>query len=677
MKFIAIDTETHLIPSQGTPKINMRHEVPDMVVLTYAGASGGFLLTWEEKKRFTELLTEWAAMPEAALVFHNVAFDLGVITKWIPETESIFRQLITEGRIFDTRMMYLLRHPDPTTKGITLAYLAKRILHRALPKEAVRTSFRRGAVLTKEHREYAIKDALITREIAQVLHGIPLGSIRDGKNTRQKYIASHHVTRAPEPDVLYSSAAAYMAWDLVPKGMALDLKTLEKFHTTLTEEQRALQAELVELGYARVVKKKGSTGKDLGQCPDSLPRKWHAGPWVDGLPTVQRRWKGRFETAPGQVVKNEDVLRSAFEAFADDVDFQPRLSAKTHKISLARDDWKEVEGLLPADLKVFMKYQRVTKYLSSFIGPLYHACAREAKPNYWVHGAATGRWACSKPNLQQVPKANNMRSIYRARPGHVLVMADYPTLELYTLAHCMHCMGISGPLMEALYSGDDIHTRTAALMYNLKLDAVDKLQRQAAKASNFGLPGGMGWRRFHRQSVVMGLGWTPDHARETRLRWFSTYWDIKQYLDNFECNPYRDLKPPGADAAEWIAGLGFDPNDTWPSQFELSQKINGGGIYTCVLPTGRVLPDRRYSAAANSFFQGVGADVITQAFNQCCATGLNVVAVVHDSITLEVPEADARLASTALADIMADALVTVCPSVPRPVIDVEVSEVWK
>jgi hypothetical protein len=94
-----------------------------------------------------------------------------------------------------------------------------------------------------------------------------------------------------------------------------------------------------------------------------------------------------------------------------------------------------------------------------------------------------------------------------------------------------------------------------------------------------------------------------------------------------------------------------------------------------------VLPERKYAAAANCFFQGTGADVITEAFNRCCAADLPVCAVVHDSITLEVPSREGRGGPSdlgpVLESIMADALVTVCPSVPRPSIDVEVSEVWK
>jgi len=128
-----------------------------------------------------------------------------------------------------------------------------------------------------------------------------------------------------------------------------------------------------------------------------------------------------------------------------------------------------------------------------------------------VMGARTGRLSCSDPNLQNIPRPDGdiygLRSAFIADRGHVLIVADYSTLEMRIAASMSKCPD----LIEAINSGLDLHCQTAANMFgipyddlyyakenihNMELSLAERLtlaplvaQRGAAKAIGFGLTG--------------------------------------------------------------------------------------------------------------------------------------------------------------------------------------------
>jgi hypothetical protein len=160
-----------------------------------------------------------------------------------------------------------------------------------------------------------------------------------------------------------------------------------------------------------------------------------------------------------------------------------------------------------------------------------------------------------------------------------------------------------------------------------------------------------------------GLDVTYDQACDVRTKWLRYFTDVRSYLDLFNYD-YFKLCPEWCSSKTWLDDLGFDLSEGWPSSFDLSRKL--GGKITCVLPSGRVIPQRTFSQAANIFFQGTGADVMTQAFVDMCRARLPVSAVVHDAAyTADLTQ------GPALTDCMHEALVKVCPTVetfaPRPV----------
>jgi hypothetical protein len=304
--------------------------------------------------------------------------------------------------------------------------------------------------------------------------------------------------------------------------------------------------------------------------------------------TLHRFWKGYVEEIPGKWVLNTAEIRAAFKAFAAENKITPEHS-EAGLLSLEYDFWKEYTEGMPEPLQQYLALSKVRKYKSAFVGPLYHQRPQAVYPHYLIPGAETGRWACFRPNMTQQPK--KLRPMY----GKKMVGADYKSLECFTLAHAMAALGIRGSMLKALGEGD-LHTFVAEQC---------GVARQEAKVATFGLGGGMGFNRFYKyMRYQCGLDVTYDQACQVRMKWLMFFRDVGQYLDLFRLNHY-DLCPTYCSKRTWLRDLGFDTESTWPSNFELSRAL--GGRITCVLPSGRVIPRRNFSQAANIFFQGTGA----------------------------------------------------------------------
>src|SRR5260370_4961124 len=137
-------------------------------------------------------------------------------------------------------------------------------------------------------------------------------------------------------------------------------------------------------------------------------------------------------------------------------------------------------------------------------------------------GAPTGRFACTNPNIQQVPHAVEYRRCFMGHPEkRRLVIADYSQIELRILAE------FSGDeaFINAFRSGADLHRVTAAQVFNVSQDQVTREQRDFAKRLNFGVVYGIGAQRF---SMMTGLSVTE--AANVLRRYFSTYRGLDTYL---------------------------------------------------------------------------------------------------------------------------------------------------
>jgi DNA polymerase III epsilon subunit-like protein len=639
MKFIAIDTETHLLPPEG--KYRSEHHVPDMVCasFSYSGSSDDQVLTWHEKEEMRGRL-DWAWQQGWSLVFHNAAFDLAVLSKWLPELEGKLKNFVSAGRVLDTMVLYALRYPL-TDRRRSLAAIHRHLFRESLDKSSVRLSYRRDRHLTEAQRIYALQDAIATLRVATRLLEIPYGGLAEVDESVT--VAAQPLYDGPEPDVLYSQAAAYMAWYLEPEGLAVNHDTVAEHHARLTTEEKELCADLYDHGLMRAERPTGAVNRVVEhrtirtedtrwtvRSRDPLVLYRRAGNRKDGYHTIE---------CDGKWTANMAVVRAKFAEAAVALSLDPP-KTDTGEISLDGDYWGEYVEELPADIQAYTKLVRCRKYLSSYVGPLYHQRPERVYPHYRVAAAETARWACWRPPQQQQPKL--LRPMYGGR----MVGADFKSLECFTTAHCMKALGISGPMMEVL-AHEDFHTFVAQQV---------GVERQPAKIATFGLAGGMGNKAFYKyMRYTNKLDVTFDEACAVRRKWLNYFTDVTEYLNLFRVN-YYDLCPHYYTRKAWLESLGFDLDEGWPSNFELSRAV--GGRITVVLPSGRVIPQRNFSQAANAFFQGTGADVMTLAFTKACQSGIQTCGVVHDSAYTTQLDQGPRL-----TDAMHLALQEVCPTV--------------
>jgi DNA polymerase-1 len=141
-----------------------------------------------------------------------------------------------------------------------------------------------------------------------------------------------------------------------------------------------------------------------------------------------------------------------------------------------------------------LEYRQITKLKSTYIDALPNsvdAATGRVHTHYGQVQTATGRLSSNDPNLQNIPvRSDRGREIRRAfvpREGWLLLAADYSQIELRILAALSGDAG----LLEAFQNGDDIHTATAARIFEVAPDAVSRDQRSTAKMVNFGIPYGI------------------------------------------------------------------------------------------------------------------------------------------------------------------------------------------
>ena len=181
----------------------------------------------------------------------------------------------------------------------------------------------------------------------------------------------------------------------------------------------------------------------------------------------------------------------------------------------------------PAVTKL-IQFTKTNKLCTSF-GPAYleniNPVTGRIHSSYYPFTGA-GRYSCSKPNLQQIPRSKAFRACFAPPPGRGIVVADYSQIELRLAAE------ISGDrlLMETYRQGLDAHKQTAALVNAVAMEAVTKDMRQYAKPVNFGLIYGMGSEKLvlYAQSAY-GISMTLGQAEAFRRRYFEGYAGVKDW----------------------------------------------------------------------------------------------------------------------------------------------------
>ncbi|WP_029933345.1 DNA polymerase I [Thiomicrospira pelophila] len=179
--------------------------------------------------------------------------------------------------------------------------------------------------------------------------------------------------------------------------------------------------------------------------------------------------------------------------------------------------------------KLIMQHRSMAKLKSTYTDALpkqIHPETGRVHTSYQQAVASTGRLSSTDPNLQNIPirtaEGRRIRQAFIARPGYVLLAADYSQIELRIMAHLSEDPG----LLTAFAEGKDIHKATASEIFDTPLDEVTTEQRRSAKAVNFGLIYGMSAFGLANQ-----LGVNRGLAQAYIDRYFDRYPGVKTYMN--------------------------------------------------------------------------------------------------------------------------------------------------
>ncbi len=179
-----------------------------------------------------------------------------------------------------------------------------------------------------------------------------------------------------------------------------------------------------------------------------------------------------------------------------------------------------------------LDYRQVTKLKSTYADGLGKAADAEERVHSVLNqtGTATGRLSSSEPNLQNIPVRTELGRRFRRffvpkNSDYVLIDADYSQIELRLLAH----VAKDRAMIDAFLSGEDIHTMTAAKVFNVPAEAVTSDLRKKAKAVNFGIMYGIG-----DYSLSEDLGITRAQAKAYIDSYFEKFPQIREYLDRVQ-----------------------------------------------------------------------------------------------------------------------------------------------
>jgi len=294
---------------------------------------------------------------------------------------------------------------------------------------------------------------------------------------------------------------------------------------------------------------------------------------------------------------------------------------------------------LPAKLLEHRRYAKLKSTYVDALPTLVNQATGRIHTSLNQTVTATGRLSSSDPNLQNIPvrtaEGQQIRAAFLpGEPGWRFIAADYSQIELRVLAH------LSGDLrMRAAFAaGEDIHTRTAALVQGVEPAAVTPAMRRAAKAVNFGI--------LYGQSafgLAKALAIPQAEAAAFIAAYFQAFAGAATFIDDVLDRCRRD--------GQVTTILGRRRAITGVR--ERSARRSGAGVLALSLPE---------RTAVNTVVQGSAADLIKLAMlgvrRRLAAERLRAALVlqIHDELLLEAPIDEVPAASSLVVEAMRSAL---------------------
>ena len=185
-----------------------------------------------------------------------------------------------------------------------------------------------------------------------------------------------------------------------------------------------------------------------------------------------------------------------------------------------------------------MEYRQLAKLKSTYCDGL----TAVVNPNtHRIHSVftqtvtVTGRLSSTEPNLQNIPTRTELgreiRKMFVAKDGYVLVDADYSQIELRVLAHIAN----DETMINAFRNNEDIHAVTASQVLGIPLEDVTKEQRSSAKAVNFGIVYGIG-----EYSLAQDLHISVKEAKAYIESYLEKYHGVRNYMESIKEQAKKD-----------------------------------------------------------------------------------------------------------------------------------------
>lgn len=299
-----------------------------------------------------------------------------------------------------------------------------------------------------------------------------------------------------------------------------------------------------------------------------------------------------------------------------------------------------------------LEYRSLEKLRSTYIQCLPDEINQKTQRihcNFNQSIAATGRLSCQDPNLQNIPvrteAGRKIRESFRPqKEGWSYLAADYSQIELRLLAH----FSDDPSMVNAFQNNEDIHTSTAAAIFNIPLDQVTKEQRYSAKAVNFGII--YGQQAF---GLAKELKIDVKSAAAFIERYFSRFSRVKEYIEHCK----EEARKTGK-ATTYIGRQRLIP--------EIHSK---NGQY-------RMLAER---LSVNTPLQGTAADLIKLAMlkidKEIAEQKLEgyMILQIHDELIFEVPDKEIDLFIPLVKNAMQNVFKLKIPLI----VDITVGKNWK
>ena len=261
-----------------------------------------------------------------------------------------------------------------------------------------------------------------------------------------------------------------------------------------------------------------------------------------------------------------------------------------------------------------IRYRETMKLLSTYIAPLIEQVAADGRihSTFTQNVTATGRLSSLNPNLQNIPvrseEGKRIRRGFVAPEGKVLVSADYSQFELRLAA----VLAGDEALVSDFNHDVDIHTKTAAEVYQIPMEEVTKLQRRVAKVINFGIMYGMSPK---------GLSDATEMNFFEAKRFIDEYFKVRQKIYAYLNHTLEEARETGE--VRTFYGRKRPTPDVKSSNF--------------------IIRNAAERAAQNMPIQGTEADLMKRAMiavDRKLPKGAKLVLQIHDSLVVECDQAD-------------------------------------